>query len=60
MSVDIHVTAGCGCFVTDLGPAGVAVAMCKGHTARARAIFDREPEAVDQLLASVYAEEATT
>lgn len=58
MSVDIHVTAGCGCFVTSLGPAGVAVAMCKGHTATARQIFDREPVAVDQLLAGVYGDDA--
>lgn len=56
MSVDISVTAGCGCFVTHLGPAGVAVAMCKGHTARAVAIFDREPAAVDGLLTGVYGE----
>lgn len=54
MSVDIHATAGCGCFVTSLGPAGVAVAMCKTHTGRAREIFDREPAAIDGLLAAVY------
>jgi hypothetical protein len=54
VSADIHVTAGCGCFITSLGPAGVAVAMCKTHTARARAIFDRDPAAVDELLAQVY------
>jgi hypothetical protein len=54
---DIHVTASCGCFVTDLGPAGVGVAMCKTHTARARLVFDRPADQVDELLAHVYADD---
>jgi hypothetical protein len=58
MRSDIHVTASCGCFVTDLGPAGVGVAMCKGHTTRARLVFDRPAENVDELLAAVYANPA--
>lgn len=55
MSVDLVVTATCGCFVTSLsGRANVA--MCLGHSARLLPVFDGPPDEVDEVLVGVYGE----
>lgn len=55
MSVDLAVTASCGCFITSLS-GGACVAMCEGHSARLLPVFDGRPDDVDQVLVGVYGE----
>lgn len=56
MSVDIAVTASCGCHVTSLAGTGANVAMCDGHSARLLPVFDGRPDEVDRVLVGVYGE----
>lgn len=56
MSVDLAVTASCGCFITALNGRLGNVAMCQGHTARLLPVFDGRPDAVDDVLVGVYGE----
>lgn len=55
MSVDLSVSAACGCFVTSLSGRG-CVTMCAGHTARLLPAFDGRPDEVDHVLVGVYGE----
>jgi hypothetical protein len=55
MSVDLAVSAPCGCYITSLsGRANVA--MCRGHSARMLPVFDGRPDEVEAVLVGVYGE----
>lgn len=50
---DIHVTAPCGCFLTDFhGRANIAT--CHEHSASLRMIFDGNPDDVGDVLTAAF------